>query len=125
MRSLPGVRVTTRDDHWSDRRLRWSFWLCNVGLALMLFLSLLPVGFLQLETAFTDGYAASRSLEFYNSGTSLPTESSASVTRSSPSIRSATTTDATFGVRSVPFESIRSRSCQSATNYRHRRSQNG
>ncbi|GAB3666860.1 nitric-oxide reductase large subunit [Halopiger thermotolerans] len=62
------LRVTTRESHWSERRLTWSFWLCNAGLALMLFLSLLPVGFLQLETAFTQGYAASRSLEFYNSG---------------------------------------------------------
>ncbi|QCW04811.1 nitric-oxide reductase large subunit [Natrinema pallidum] len=62
------LRVTTRNTHWSERRLRWSFWLCNLGLALMLFLSLLPVGFLQLETAFTQGYAASRSLEFYNGG---------------------------------------------------------
>ncbi|MFC4540920.1 nitric-oxide reductase large subunit [Halosolutus amylolyticus] len=62
------LRVTTRAEHWSDRRLRLSFWLCNAGLALMLFLSLLPVGFLQLEVAFTEGYAASRSLEFYNTG---------------------------------------------------------
>ncbi|NUB90304.1 cbb3-type cytochrome c oxidase subunit I [Haloterrigena sp. SYSU A121-1] len=62
------LRVTTRDARWSDRRLRWSFWLCNAGLALMLFLSLLPVGFLQLEVAFTEGYAASRSLEFYDGG---------------------------------------------------------
>ncbi|WP_049924134.1 nitric-oxide reductase large subunit [Halopiger djelfimassiliensis] len=62
------LRVTTRAEKWTDRRLRWSFWLCNAGLALMLFLSLLPVGFLQLEVAFTEGYAASRSLEFYNGG---------------------------------------------------------
>ncbi|WP_207586575.1 cbb3-type cytochrome c oxidase subunit I [Halomontanus rarus] len=63
------LRVTTRVDRWSDRRLRWSFWLCNVGLALMLFLSLLPIGFLQLEVAFTQGYDAARSLAFYESGT--------------------------------------------------------
>jgi len=54
------LRLTTRDAHWSDRRLRWSFWCCNVGLALMIFLSLLPIGFLQLETAFTQSYAAAR-----------------------------------------------------------------
>ncbi|MFC7115237.1 nitric-oxide reductase large subunit [Natronoarchaeum sp. GCM10025703] len=60
------LRVTTRVERWSERRLRWSFWLCNIGLALMLFLSLLPIGFLQLEVAFADGYAAARSLEFYN-----------------------------------------------------------
>ncbi|WP_049928605.1 nitric-oxide reductase large subunit [Halopiger goleimassiliensis] len=62
------LRVTTRTETWSEKRLRWSFWLCNSGLALMLVLSLLPVGFLQLETAFTEGYAAARSLEFYESG---------------------------------------------------------
>ncbi|AHG02032.1 hypothetical protein HALLA_01650 (plasmid) [Halostagnicola larsenii XH-48] len=60
------LRITTRPEQWSERRLTWSFWLCNVGIALMLFLSLLPVGFLQLEVAFTEGYAASRSLEFYS-----------------------------------------------------------
>ncbi|QCC58755.1 cbb3-type cytochrome c oxidase subunit I [Natrinema thermotolerans] len=60
------LRVTTRAESWTTRRLRWSFWLCNLGLALMIFLSLLPVGFLQLEVGFTQGYAASRSLEFYN-----------------------------------------------------------
>ncbi|WP_254766350.1 nitric-oxide reductase large subunit [Salinilacihabitans rarus] len=63
------LRVTTRSDAWSERRLRAAFWLSNVGLALMLFLSLLPVGFLQLEVAFTEGYAAARSLSFYGSGT--------------------------------------------------------
>lgn len=34
----------------------------------MVGLSLLPVGFLQLETAFTEGYAVARSLSFYNRG---------------------------------------------------------
>ncbi|SFC27159.1 nitric oxide reductase, NorZ apoprotein [Halobiforma haloterrestris] len=62
------LRVTTRSEKWSEKRLRWSFWLCNAGLALMLFLSLLPVGFLQLEVAFTEGYAAARALEFYEGG---------------------------------------------------------
>ena len=62
------LRLTTRESRWTDRRLRWSFWCCNVGLALMIFLSLLPIGFLQLEVGFTQGYAASRALEFYNGG---------------------------------------------------------
>ncbi|MFB6125987.1 MAG: nitric-oxide reductase large subunit [Halolamina sp.] len=57
------LRITTRN--WSGRRLRWSFWLWNVGLALMVFVSVMPVGFLQLETAFTQGYDAARSLAFY------------------------------------------------------------
>jgi nitric oxide reductase subunit B len=32
----------------------------------MVFVSVLPVGFLQLETAFTASYDAARSLAFYN-----------------------------------------------------------
>ena len=32
----------------------------------MVFVSVLPVGFLQLETVFTQGYAAGRGLAFYN-----------------------------------------------------------
>jgi nitric oxide reductase subunit B len=33
----------------------------------MVFISVLPVGFLQLDAAFTQSYAAARSLAFYNS----------------------------------------------------------
>jgi nitric oxide reductase subunit B len=57
------LRISTLD--WSERRLRWAFWLWNAGLALMVFVSVLPVGFLQLETAFTAGYDAARSVAFY------------------------------------------------------------
>nr|WP_256300547.1 hypothetical protein [Haloarchaeobius salinus] len=52
------------------QRLRWAFWLWNVGLAVMVFVSVLPVGFLQLDAAFTESNAYARSLEFYNSETS-------------------------------------------------------
>ncbi|WP_435320470.1 nitric-oxide reductase large subunit [Haloarchaeobius sp. TZWSO28] len=58
------LRLTTTD--WKPRRLRAAFWLWNVGLALMVFVSVLPVGFLQLEAAFTANYDAARSLAFYN-----------------------------------------------------------
>jgi nitric oxide reductase subunit B len=61
------LRIATKPSQWTERRLRWSFWLWNVGLAVMVFVSVLPVGFLQLETAFTQSYAAARSLAFYNS----------------------------------------------------------
>jgi nitric oxide reductase subunit B len=63
------LRIATKPSQWTERRLRWSFWLWNVGLAVMVFVSVLPVGFLQLETAFTESYAAARSLAFYNSET--------------------------------------------------------
>ncbi|AFK19877.1 cytochrome B [Haloferax mediterranei ATCC 33500] len=51
---------------WDGSWLRAAFWCWNVGLVLMVFVSVLPVGFLQLETAFTGSYAAARSLAFYN-----------------------------------------------------------
>ncbi|WP_336002185.1 nitric-oxide reductase large subunit [Halorientalis halophila] len=59
------LQLTTRTGAWSERRLRWAFWCWNVGLALMVFVSVLPVGFLQLEAVFTAGYDAGRSLAFY------------------------------------------------------------
>ncbi|WP_137285951.1 nitric-oxide reductase large subunit [Halorussus salinisoli] len=60
-------RISTIEERWSTCRLQWSFWLMNVGLAVMVVISVLPVGFLQLEVAFTESYAAARSLAFYNS----------------------------------------------------------
>ena len=60
------LRLTVDPDRWNERRLRWAFWLWNAGLAIMVLISLLPIGFLQLETAFTQGYDAARSLAFYN-----------------------------------------------------------
>jgi nitric oxide reductase subunit B len=61
------LRISTKPSEWTERRLRWAFWLWNVGLAVMVFVSVLPVGFLQLDVAFTESYAAARSLAFYNS----------------------------------------------------------
>ena len=61
------LRISTKPSEWTERRLRWAFWLWNVGLAVMVFASVLPVGFLQLDAAFTQSYAAARSLAFYNS----------------------------------------------------------
>ncbi|WP_129116556.1 nitric-oxide reductase large subunit [Halegenticoccus tardaugens] len=61
------LRISTEQSAWTEKRLRWAFWLWNVGLATMVFVSVLPVGFLQLEVAFTESYAAARSLAFYNS----------------------------------------------------------
>jgi nitric oxide reductase subunit B len=61
------LRISTKPSEWTEQRLRWAFWLWNVGLAVMVFISVLPVGFLQLDAAFTQSYAAARSLAFYNS----------------------------------------------------------
>ncbi|MFB6125485.1 MAG: nitric-oxide reductase large subunit [Halanaeroarchaeum sp.] len=58
------LRIST--EHWDGRLLHWAFWSWNIGLAVMVLISLLPVGFIQLEVAFTQGYDAARSLAFYN-----------------------------------------------------------
>ena len=59
------LRVVTPEAAWDPAWFRGAFWLTNVGLVLMTVASLLPVGFLQLRTAYAEGYAAARSLEFY------------------------------------------------------------
>lgn len=59
------LRVAVPEATWRETTLRRAFWAMNVGLALMVGLSLLPVGFLQLEVAFTESYDAARSLAFY------------------------------------------------------------
>ena len=49
---------------WSDRSLMAAFWLLNLGLAGMVFLSLLPVGALQAWASVTHGLWYARSAEF-------------------------------------------------------------
>ena len=49
---------------WSDRSLSAAFWLLNLGLAGMVFLSLLPVGALQAWASVTEGLWYARSAEF-------------------------------------------------------------
>jgi len=50
---------------WNEKKLWASFWLLNIGLALMLVLSVIPVGVLQLAEVIRNHYAAARSLAFY------------------------------------------------------------
>ncbi|SFR30941.1 MULTISPECIES: nitric-oxide reductase large subunit [Halorubrum] len=59
------LQLSIDPERWDGSWLRASFWCWNVGLALMVFVSVLPVGFLQLDVAFTESYAAARSLAFY------------------------------------------------------------
>ncbi|WP_417459081.1 nitric-oxide reductase large subunit [Halorientalis brevis] len=59
------LRVVTPEAAWNPTWFRGTFWLTNVGLVIMSVASLLPVGFAQLQTAYRDGYAAARSLDFY------------------------------------------------------------
>ncbi len=59
------LRVVTPEDAWDPAWFRGAFWLTNIGLAIMTFASLLPVGFAQLKVSYSEGYAVARSLEFY------------------------------------------------------------
>lgn len=61
---LYAVRHATSSG-WKDRRLWAGFWLLNAGLALMLFVSLTPIGMMQLLESVRVDYAAARSLTFY------------------------------------------------------------
>jgi nitric oxide reductase subunit B len=49
---------------WSDRPLKAAFWLLNIGLGAMVFLSLLPVGALQAWASVAHGLWYARSAEF-------------------------------------------------------------
>ena len=61
---LYAVRHATSSG-WKDRRLWAGFWLLNAGLALMLFVSLTPIGMMQLLESVRVDYAAARSLTLY------------------------------------------------------------
>ncbi|MFB6134406.1 MAG: cbb3-type cytochrome c oxidase subunit I, partial [Halanaeroarchaeum sp.] len=60
------LRFVTEDSAWDPTNLKRAFWLLNAGMAWMVVVGDLPIGFLQLETVFTQGYDAARSLAFYN-----------------------------------------------------------
>lgn len=52
-------------DRNSERAMKLSFWSLNIGLALMLFVNLVPVGTIQLFEAFQNGYWHAREPEFF------------------------------------------------------------
>ena len=52
-------------DGRNEKRLWASFWMLNIGLALMLMLSVVPVGVMQLLEAIQHDYATARALSFY------------------------------------------------------------
>lgn len=61
------LRGLTPNKLWDDRWLGRAFWSMNVGLAMMVFLSLLPAGLWQTWNAYTYGYWVARSAEFIHS----------------------------------------------------------
>ena len=60
------LQIAIEPERWDDSWLRAAFRCWNVGLALMVFVSVLPVGFLQLKAVFIGSYGAARNLAFYN-----------------------------------------------------------
>ena len=58
------LRGLTRQAEWKSRTLSFSFWSMNVGLALMVLLSVLPVGLLQTWASVEHGMWYARSAEF-------------------------------------------------------------
>ncbi|BBZ05394.1 nitric oxide reductase [Mycolicibacterium chitae] len=51
-------------DKWPEKLARLSFWSLNIGLAWMVFATLLPLGVLQLYASVNDGYFEARSLGY-------------------------------------------------------------
>ncbi|HVP12350.1 MAG TPA: nitric-oxide reductase large subunit [Phycisphaerae bacterium] len=49
----------------SDRAMQISFWSLNIGLGLMVFVNLVPMGIIQLLDSFSVGYWHARELEFF------------------------------------------------------------
>lgn len=56
------------EKYWNDKLLKISFWGFNIGLAMMAFVTLLPVGIVQAWVSFRDGLWMARSAEFFNTG---------------------------------------------------------
>ncbi|MBO8172821.1 MAG: cbb3-type cytochrome c oxidase subunit I [Bacillaceae bacterium] len=59
------LRSIVNPKAWNDRILKVSVWGLNLGLAGMILITLLPVGYLQFKEAFESGYWASRAADFY------------------------------------------------------------
>jgi nitric oxide reductase subunit B len=58
------LRKLTGEAQWNERCLALSFWSMNIGLALMVLLSLLPIGILQTIESIETGLWSARSAEF-------------------------------------------------------------
>ncbi|MBI1759779.1 MAG: cbb3-type cytochrome c oxidase subunit I [Actinobacteria bacterium] len=63
------LRYLVPKDSWSDRLASISFWSLNVGLAWMVFVTLLPLGILQLYHAVDVGYYDARTLAYVGNRT--------------------------------------------------------
>ncbi|HTG16989.1 MAG TPA: cbb3-type cytochrome c oxidase subunit I, partial [Blastocatellia bacterium] len=66
--TLMCLRALMADQEWKEGLLKFSFWSMNIGLLLMMLLSLLPVGLLQTWASVQNGYWYARSPEFMGTG---------------------------------------------------------
>jgi nitric oxide reductase subunit B len=67
--SIFAMRYLVPAHRWSDRLVKISFWSLNLGLAWMSFVTLFPLGILQLYHSVDAGYAAARSLDYLTNDT--------------------------------------------------------
>jgi len=58
------LRSMYRDQVWNEKLLRFSFWSINIGLILMVVLSVLPIGLMQTVASVNKGMWYARSAEF-------------------------------------------------------------
>ncbi|QQS40895.1 MAG: nitric-oxide reductase large subunit [Acidobacteriota bacterium] len=58
------LRAMNPERVWNEKLLAWAFWMINIGLFLMIVVSLLPIGLLQTYESITTGYWSARSPEF-------------------------------------------------------------
>jgi nitric oxide reductase subunit B len=65
---LFSMRALNPGKDWKDRPLRIAFWAINLGLALMVLVSLLPIGLMQTWAAVEYGTWYARSAEFLQTG---------------------------------------------------------
>ena len=82
---LFAIRHLTVSDFWTEKVEKWIKWACitmNVGLAGMVFITLMPLGFLQLKDALENGYWHARQLSFYRA----PLEKGLTIARSVPDV---------------------------------------
>jgi nitric oxide reductase subunit B len=61
------MRGLSDPSRWSNRLLKTSFWCLNIGLAMMVFLSLFPQGLYQTYQSYSRDYAYARSAEVIHS----------------------------------------------------------
>jgi nitric oxide reductase subunit B len=62
--ALFALRYLIPRDRWPDRLAKTSFWSLNIGLAWMVFATLMPLGVIQLYHSVSQGYFEARELKF-------------------------------------------------------------